>query len=168
MILVGNGRVITRDAANPYIEDGAVLIEGDSIVAVGKESELRTRAVGASFVDAHGGVIMPGLVNCHTHIYSGLARGLSIKGCNPTNFLENLEQQWWKIDDNLTLDGTRASAYATILDSLRDGVTTIFDHHASFCENRRLALCHQGRRRGARHPLLPVLRDLRSPRPRKA
>ena len=134
MILVGNGRVITRDAANPYIEDGAVLIEGDSIVAVGKESELRARAVGASFVDAHGGVIMPGLVNCHTHIYSGLARGLSIKGCNPTNFLENLEQQWWKIDDNLTLDGTRASAYATILDSLRDGVTTIFDHHASFCE----------------------------------
>ena len=66
MILVGNGRVITRDAANPYIEDGAVLIEGDSIVAVGKESELRARAVGASFVDAHGGVIMPGLVNCHT------------------------------------------------------------------------------------------------------
>ena len=77
---------------------------------------------------------MPGLINCHTHIYSGLARGLAIKGCNPTNFLENLEQQWWKIDDNLTLDGTKASAYATILDSIRDGVTTIFDHHASFCE----------------------------------
>ncbi len=134
MLLVGNGRVITRDAANPYIEDGAVLIEGDSIVAVGPEAELRARAIGASYVDAHGGVIMPGLVNCHTHIYSGLARGLAIKGCNPTNFLENLEQQWWKIDDNLTLDGTRASAYATILDSLRDGVTTIFDHHASFCE----------------------------------
>ena len=134
MLLVGNGRVITRDAANPYIEDGAVLIEGDSIVAVGKEADLKAQAVGASYVDAHGGVIMPGLVNCHTHIYSGLARGLAIKGCNPTNFLENLEQQWWKIDDNLTLDGTRASAYATILDSLRDGVTTIFDHHASFGE----------------------------------
>ena len=134
MLLVGNGRVITRDAANPYIEVGAVLIEGDSIVAVGKEADLKAQAVGASYVDAHGGVIMPGLVNCHTHIYSGLARGLAIKGCNPTNFLENLEQQWWKIDDNLTLDGTRASAYATILDSLRDGVTTIFDHHASFGE----------------------------------
>lgn len=59
---------------------------------------------------------------------------IAIKGCNPTNFLENLEQQWWKIDDNLTLAGTKASAYATILDSIRDGVTTIFDHHASFCE----------------------------------
>ena len=134
MLLVGNGRVITRDPENPYIQNGAVLIEGDSIVAVGPEADLKAQAIGASYVDAKGGVIMPGLVNCHTHLYSGLARGLAIKGCNPTNFLENLEQQWWKIDDNLTLDGTRASAYATILDSIRDGVTTIFDHHASFCE----------------------------------
>ena len=134
MLIVGNGRVITRDASNPYLEHGAVAIEGDAIVAVGDEAELKSANPGAEYVDAHGGVIMPGLINCHTHIYSGLARGLAIEGCNPTNFLENLEQQWWKIDDNLTLDGTRASAYATILDSLRDGVTTIFDHHASFCE----------------------------------
>ena len=134
MLLVGNGRVITRDASLPYVEHGAVVIDGDSIVAVGEERQLAEKYADAAYVDAHGGVIMPGLVNCHTHIYSGLARGLAIKGCNPTNFLENLEQQWWKIDDNLTLDGTRASAYATVLDSLRDGVTTIFDHHASFCE----------------------------------
>ena len=134
MLIVGNGRVITRDADKPYLEHGAVAIEGDTIKAVGDEAELKAANPGYEYVDAHGGVIMPGLVNCHTHIYSGLARGLAIDGCNPTNFLENLEQQWWKIDDNLTLDGTRASAYATILDSLRDGVTTIFDHHASFCE----------------------------------
>ena len=134
MLLLGNGRVITRDAAQPYLAHGAVLMEGDTILEVGEESALKAAHPDASYVDAHGGVIMPGLVNCHTHIYSGLARGLSIKGCNPTNFLENLEQQWWKIDDHLTLDGTRASAIATILDSIRDGVTTIFDHHASFGE----------------------------------
>ncbi len=45
-----------------------------------------------------------------------------------------LDGQWWYIDRHLTLDGTRACAYATVLDSIRDGVTTIFDHHASFCE----------------------------------
>ena len=134
MLIVGNGSVVTRDAEMPYLERGAVLIDGDTIVQVGAEDEIVAANPGAEYVDAHGGIIMPGLVNCHTHIYSGLARGLSIKGCNPTNFLENLEQQWWKIDDNLTLDGARASAYATVLDSLRDGVTTIFDHHASFCE----------------------------------
>ena len=134
MLIVGNGRVITRDSKNPYLERGAVAIDGDTISAIGDEEELKAANPCYEYVDAHGGVIMPGLINCHTHIYSGLARGLAIEGCNPTNFLENLEQQWWKIDDNLTLDGTRASAYATILDSLRDGVTTIFDHHASFCE----------------------------------
>ena len=134
MLIVGNGRVITRDSKNPYLERGAVAIDGDTISAIGDEEELKAANPGYEYVDAHGGVIMPGLINCHTHIYSGLARGLAIEGCNPTNFLENLEQQWWKIDDNLTLDGTRASAYATILDSLRDGVTTIFDHHASFRE----------------------------------
>ena len=77
---------------------------------------------------------MPGLINAHTHIYSGLARGLSIDGNNPTNFLEILEGMWWAIDRKLTLDRTKASAYATVLDCIRDGVTTIFDHHASFGE----------------------------------
>lgn len=134
MLIVGNGRVVTRDAQMPFLEHGAVAIEGDAIQSVGEEAELVAAHPGAEYVNAHGGIIMPGLVNCHTHIYSGLARGLAIKGCNPHNFLENLEQQWWKIDRNLTLDGTRACAYATILESLRNGVTTIFDHHASFCE----------------------------------
>ena len=134
MLIVGNGRVVTRDAQMPFLEHGAVAIEGDAIQSVGEEAELVAAHPGAEYIDAHGGVIMPGLVNCHTHIYSGLARGLAIRGCNPHNFLENLEQQWWKIDRNLTLDGTRACAFATILESLRNGVTTIFDHHASFCE----------------------------------
>lgn len=132
MLLVENGRVVTRSNANPYIEDGAVAIDGTKIVAVGGREELRRAYPEATRLDAHGGLIMPGLINCHTHIYSGLARGLAIKGCNPTNFLENLEQQWWNIDRHLTLDGTRACAYVTMMESFRNGVTTIFDHHASF------------------------------------
>ena len=134
MLLVVNGRIVTRDQKRPYIEDGAVAIEADKIVAVDKRSKLEEAYPASELLDAHGGIIMPGLINCHTHIYSGLARGLAIKDCNPHNFLENLEQQWWNIDRHLSLSGTRASAYATILDSLRNGVTTIFDHHASYAE----------------------------------
>ena len=132
MLLVENGRVVTRSNANPYIEDGAVAIDGTKIVVVGGREELRRAYPEATSLDARGGLIMPGLINCHTHIYSGLARGLAIKGCNPTNFLQNLEQQWWSIDRHLTLDGTRACAYVTMMASFRNGVTTIFDHHASF------------------------------------
>ncbi len=134
MLLIGNGRVITRSAARPYLPDGAVLADGEKIVKAGPLAELRAAYSQAEFVDAKGGVIMPGLINVHTHIYSGLARGLSIEGYSATNFLEVLEGQWWNIDRRLTLDGTKACAYATVLDSIRDGVTTIFDHHASFGE----------------------------------
>lgn len=134
MLIVGNGRLITRDATLPYLEDGAVVIDGEIIKEVGTLNELQKNYPNAEFIDAHGGVIMPGLINAHTHIYSGLARGLAIDGNNPTNFLEVLEGTWWNIDRHLTMDGTKACAYATVLDSIRDGVTTIVDHHASFCE----------------------------------
>ena len=134
MLLIGNGRLITRDEALPYLEDGAVVIDGEMIKEAGALADMRAKYPDAEFVDAKGQVIMPGLINAHTHIYSGLARGLSIDGFNPTNFFEVLDGQWWYIDRHLTLDGTRACAYATVLDCIRDGVTTIFDHHASFCE----------------------------------
>ena len=134
MLLIGNGRVVTRDAENPYLKDGAVVTEGEKILDVGTLDAMKKAYPDAEFIDAHGQIIMPGLINAHTHIYSGLARGLSIEGNNPTNFYEILDGTWWAIDRNLDLDGTRASAYATVLDCIRDGVTTIFDHHASFCE----------------------------------
>ncbi len=136
MLLVGNGRLITRFEDAPYFPDGAVALDGDTVKEVGTLSDLREKYPDAEFVDAKGGVIMPGLINVHTHIYSGLARGLSIDGFNPTNFFEVLDGQWWYIDRNLSLDGTRASAWATVLDCIRNGVTTIFDHHASFGEIR--------------------------------
>ncbi len=134
MLLIGNGIVITRDREHPCFPKGAVVIEKDRILEVGDETELKAKYPDAEWINGHGGVIMPGLINVHTHIYSGLARGLSITGNDPTNFLEVLKGLWWAIDNRLTLDGTRASAYATILDCIRDGVTTIFDHHASFGE----------------------------------
>ena len=134
MLLIGNRRLITRSQTNPYLEDGAVVLEGEAVRETGTLTALRAKYPQARFVDARGGVIMPGLINVHTHIYSGLARGLAIDGFHPTNFFEVLDGQWWNIDRHLTLDGTRACAYATILDCIRDGVTTIFDHHASFGE----------------------------------
>lgn len=134
MILIGNGKLITRSWINPYLENGAVVLDGEEVRETGALEDMRAKYPGAEFVDARGGVIMPGLINVHTHIYSGLARGLAIDGFNPTNFFEVLDGQWWYIDRHLTLDGTRACAYATVLDCIRDGVTTIFDHHASFGE----------------------------------
>ena len=72
----------------------------------------------AEFIDAKGGVIMPAFINTHEHIYSAMARGLSINGYNPQGFLDILDGMWWTIDRHLTLEQTRQSALATYLDSL--------------------------------------------------
>ena len=135
MYLVTNGRLITRDPdGKGYYEHGAVAYEGSRIVEVGEEAALRQKYADAELIDAKGGVIMPALINAHTHIYSALARGLSIVGNNPTNFYEVLDGTWWAIDRHLMMDGTRASATALYMDSIKQGVTTIFDHHASYGE----------------------------------
>ena len=135
MYILTNGRLITRDPdAKGYYEKGAVVFEGSKIVAVGGEAELTAQYPQAEKLDARGGVIMPAFINAHTHIYSALARGLSIVGNNPTNFYEVLNGTWWAIDRHLTLEGTRASADALYIDCIKQGVTTIFDHHASYCQ----------------------------------
>ena len=88
MNLVINGRLITRDQdGQGYYEHGAVAYEGATITEVGQESALRAKYPQAHIIDAKGGVIMPALINAHTHIYSALARGLSIVGNNPHQFL---------------------------------------------------------------------------------
>ena len=91
MLLVGNGRVFTLDQAHPYLKDGAVVIDGEVIREVGPFEDMKKKYPDAEFVDAHGQLIMPGFINAHTHIYSGLARGLAIDGNNPTNFFEVLD-----------------------------------------------------------------------------
>ena len=131
MLLIGNGRVITRDPERPFLEEGGVAVADGLIVEVGHWLELLEKYPGAQVLDAWGGVIMPGLINTHEHIYSAMARGLSVKGYAPKGFLDILEGMWWNIDRHLTLEQTRLSALATMMECVKNGVTTIFDHHAS-------------------------------------
>ena len=132
MLIVGNGKLITRHTALPFLPDGAVVLEGTRIKQVGDTATLRAAFPDADYIDARGGLIMPAFINTHEHIYSAMARGLSIKGYNPKGFLDILDGQWWTIDRHLTLEQTRYSAMDTMLSCIRNGVTTIFDHHASF------------------------------------
>ena len=132
MLVVGNGKLITRNNDLPYIENGAVAIEGTKISEIGTTKEIREKYKDAEYIDAKGKLIMPAFINTHEHIYSAMARGLSIKGYNPKGFLDILDGQWWTIDRKLTLEQTKYSAMDTMISCIRNGVTTIFDHHASF------------------------------------
>lgn len=132
MLILGNGRVVTRDEKKPYLENGAVAIEGTTIKKVGTLEEVKAAYPEAEFIDAKGKVIMPAFINAHEHIYSAFARGISVNGYDPKGFLDILDGMWWTIDRNLTLQDTYLSAMATYIDCIKNGVTTVFDHHASF------------------------------------
>ncbi|MCL2215737.1 MAG: putative aminohydrolase SsnA [Defluviitaleaceae bacterium] len=132
MLLVYNGRLITRGEENRLIENGCVAIENGLIKDVGETTHLRKLYPDAEAIDAKGGLIMPGLINAHNHIYSAFARGMSINGYSPQNFLEILDGLWWNIDRHMNLEDTYWSAMATYLACIKNGCTTVFDHHASY------------------------------------
>ncbi|MEG3067723.1 MAG: putative aminohydrolase SsnA [Syntrophaceticus schinkii] len=130
MLLIGNGSLLTMEPKEPYQENGAVAIEGDRIVAVGDTVELKNRYPKAEWFDAKGMVIMPGLTNTHMHLYSTFARGMALKDAPPTNFIEILERLWWRLDKALTLEDVYYSALIPMIDCIKNGTTTIVDHHA--------------------------------------
>jgi putative selenium metabolism protein SsnA len=122
--------VVTSFDRPTVVSNGAVLWDGERVVAVGPSEDLRGNNPDATMIDAGGGLILPGLVNLHHHFYSSLARGLD-PGRPLTNFGEILDGLWWRLDRALDRDTVRVSAELALSDSIRWGTTTVFDHHAS-------------------------------------
>lgn len=130
-VLLGNGVVVTSWSPAAQVHpDGGVVWQGERILAVGAGEELRRQYPGARFLDARGGMILPGLVNLHHHFYSALARGLD-PGGPLRNFREILDGLWWRLDRSLDAETVRLSAQLSAADCIRWGCTTVFDHHAS-------------------------------------
>ena len=76
-LLLTNAIVLTMDETLSQFENGAVAVSGDAIVAAGSEAELRRQFDAKETVDCGGKVLMPGLVNAHTHVPMTLLRGLA-------------------------------------------------------------------------------------------
>ncbi len=75
--LITNAHVLTMDVALNQYPAGAVAVKNDTIVAVGLISELSTKYEATKVIDCNGKIVMPGLVNAHTHVPMTLLRGLA-------------------------------------------------------------------------------------------
>ncbi|MGE5572600.1 MAG: amidohydrolase family protein [Bacteroidota bacterium] len=117
-ILIRNGIVLTMDDSKGVIPCGYVAISGDRIVAVG-EGEPDARA--GRVIDADRCVVMPGLVNTHTHMT--MMRGV----CEDKLLMDWLEQICFPIDASLTVEDVRASALMCQAEMLLGGTTTFID-----------------------------------------
>ncbi len=130
-MLITNATLITWRAPNQILEKHALYLEGDRIVELGLASELEAKYPQAERLDARDQFVMPGNICAHTHFYGAFARGMAIPGAAPKDFPEILERLWWRLDKALTLDDVRYSALICLIDAIKHGTTTLFDHHAS-------------------------------------
>src|SRR6476661_3539228 len=112
----------------PRVESGNLRVADGSIVAVGAEI---VASPGDETVDCSGAVLMPGLVNGHTHLYSALAAGMPAPPRAPKNFHEILKLIWWRLDRAHTPESVEMSGLIGALAAVRCGTTTLIDHHAS-------------------------------------
>ena len=112
----------------PLVEHGGLRVENGRIEAVGPTA---TAQAGDEQIDCGGAVLLPGLVNGHTHLYSALAAGMPAPPKTPSNFYEILQYVWWRLDRAHTLESVKVSGQIGALAALRCGITTLIDHHAS-------------------------------------
>jgi putative selenium metabolism protein SsnA len=112
----------------PSVVAGDLRVTGELIVAAGQSIHAEP---GDEIVECRGAVLLPGLVNGHTHLYSALAAGMPSPPRRPRNFHEILQFIWWRLDRAHTLESIEVSGQIGALAALRCGTTTLIDHHAS-------------------------------------
>lgn len=129
-MLITNGLIFTNDAEGHLLPSSAVAIKNTSILELGPVANLRKKYPDFEELDAGGKLIMPGWINAHTHFYSAFGRGIRLESA-PSCFPEILKNLWWRLDQALDEDGVYYSALTGAISAIKNGVTSVIDHHAS-------------------------------------
>jgi 5-methylthioadenosine/S-adenosylhomocysteine deaminase len=123
-LLVTGGTVVTMDAQKRVIEDGAVAVRGDSIIAVGSRAEIEAQFDAAKIIDARGTLILPGLINGHAHAAMSLFRGIA----DDLALDDWLQKYIFPAEArNVTEDFVTWGTRLGVLEMLRGGITTYAD-----------------------------------------
>lgn len=130
-MLITNGTIVTWEAENRVLEDHAILIENDRIREIDTTHNLTAKYPNEEKLDACGQYVMPGNICAHTHFYGAYARGMAIPGPAPKDFPEILRKLWWPLDRALDGESIQYSVLPCLVDAIKHGTTTLFDHHAS-------------------------------------
>src|SRR5919202_2088690 len=123
-LIVSGGTVVTMDKNRRVIEDGAVAVERGRIVAVGKRSEVARKYAAREVIDARGRVVLPGLINGHTHVPMTLFRGIA----DDLDLNEWLTKYIFPAEaKNVNEEFVRAGTQLGLAEMIRGGTTTYCD-----------------------------------------
>jgi 5-methylthioadenosine/S-adenosylhomocysteine deaminase len=123
-IIISGATIVTMDNERRVIEDGSVVVSGGRIVAVGQRAEIEAKYIGRETIDGHGKVVIPGLINGHTHVPMTLFRGLA----------DDLDLQEWLTKyifpaeaKNVSEEFVRVGTRLGLAEMIRGGTTTYCD-----------------------------------------
>jgi len=123
-LLVLGGTIVTMDAAGTVVPDGAVAIEAGRIVAVGPAADLQARYEPADRIDVRGQVVLPGLINTHTHVPMVLYRGLA----DDLALMDWLDKYIFPAEKaTVSPEFVRVGTRLAVLEMIESGTTTFAD-----------------------------------------
>lgn len=122
-LLVEADLLVTMDEQNSVVENGAIVVEGGQIIAVGSATDLRNQFPHAERIDGTHRLLMPGLINSHTHLAMALLRGWA-EGVDLQGFLERV---WAAEGAIMSPEVVRIGTQLGALESVLGGTTTTLD-----------------------------------------
>ena len=134
---IAGGTVVTMDPDRRIVENGVVVIEGQHISAVGPASEVCPPR-GSQIIDASGMAVLPGLINCHTHVPQILLRGyVANEGRRVWDWLTNVVHPGLAAYE---LSDIRTAARLYCVEAIRSGMTCFVDNEDAWPDNTLEAL----------------------------
>jgi 5-methylthioadenosine/S-adenosylhomocysteine deaminase len=123
-LTVIHGTIVTMDGKRRIIQDGAVAVRGDTIVAIDSSASINSGYESTKVIDARGALILPGLINAHTHMSMSLFRGLA----DDLSLDDWLHKYIFPAESRyVTPDFVTWSTRLSLLEMLRGGTTTVAD-----------------------------------------
>ena len=151
-IVINNGTILTLDSKNSILENGFLCIRGDSIFKIGTGNPTSFKA--EKIIDAGGGLILPGLVNCHTHAAMSLFRGLA----DDLPLMEWLNNYIFPAESKMDAEFVYTGTLLALAEMIMSGTTTFCDMYLFEDEVAKAA-----RKAGVRCLVGEVLYDFPSP-----
>jgi len=123
-LLINGGTVVTMDGDRLILEDGAVVVKGDVISAIGFRTDLEKKYIADQTIDARGKLVLPGFINGHTHVPMTLFRGLH----DDVTLDEWLHKYIFPAEaKNVTEEFVRWGTRLAAAEQIRGGITTFAD-----------------------------------------
>ena len=135
-VLLRGGTVLTMDDHHTVVPDGDVLIDGDKIAAVGQQGQRLDVPEGTQVVDASGGIVMPGMIDTHRHMWQTAMRAYGADWTLTQYFV------WYYLEHGKTFrpEDIYAGNLTSAWESLEAGVTTTVDWSHGLQSVDRMAL----------------------------